>query len=816
MNYQKNKFKKLIRISLIASFAVVVSFLITPSIAVAETLVCGTTITTSTTLDSDMFCSGTGITIGADNIVLDCAGHSITGTGPDISMYRGIYLFGRTGVTVKNCVVTNFGAGITIESGSYNTLTGNTASSNVWPGIELQSSSHNTLTSNTAINNGQFGFGIFESTYNTLTNNTVDSNKRNDIQLSTSSYNILTGNVVKNSLNGGISLGVSSEHNLITGNTINNNAREGIWTDSSFNEITNNNIHNNNGQGISIQSYDSVSSSGNIVSNNTVESNGANGISLGNFDDNPITDVTPDNNVISDNNINSNGGNGVSIHSVFGNTLTGNTISDNEFGIDIYSSSDNTIINNTVNLNSYGGIRLTNSSDNNIFNNLFNNNVNVNVDSPNFWNTTKTIGTNIIGGYFMGGNAWSTPSGNGYSQTCTDANSDGICDSEYTLAIDNIDYLPLAVGVSCPSGMVSYWKFDEGSGTIAFDSVDSHPGTLVGPVWITGQVGNALQFDSTSWVSMSDNGLPIGSDPRTVEAWIKTTDAGIGAIFVYGTPFEYGQLYYVGKNYPPGENNIRASQWGAGVETYGVNAMDGNWHHIAVRSDGSGNYEIYVDGVLRGSGYMLTNTVLSGIATIGAYKVYYEGTDQFIGQIDEVAIYNRALSSEEIQQQYQNGLGGKGYCFDPDNDNDEVLDKIDNCLGVFNPDQLDTDSDGMGNACDLDDDNDGILDVNDLCPFEDASGFDANNDGCIDTIGGLQQIINTLPVDVLSDEIKNSLVSKIDNALKSVEKENDEAAINMLGAFINQIEAQRGKKISEEAADMLIAYANNVIAQIKK
>ncbi len=161
MNYQKNKFKKLIRISLIASFAVVVSFLITPSIAVAETLVCGTTITTSTTLDSDMFCSGTGITIGADNIVLDCAGHSITGTGPDISMYRGIYLFGRTGVTVKNCVVTNFGAGITIESGSYNTLTGNTASSNVWPGIELQSSSHNTLTSNTAINNGQFGFGIF-------------------------------------------------------------------------------------------------------------------------------------------------------------------------------------------------------------------------------------------------------------------------------------------------------------------------------------------------------------------------------------------------------------------------------------------------------------------------------------------------------------------------------------------------------------------------------------------------------------------------------------------------------------------------------
>ena len=115
----------------------------------------------------------------------------------------------------------------------------------------------------------------------------------------------------------------------------------------------------------------------------------------------------------------------------------------------------------------------------------------------------------------------------------------------------------------------------------------------------------------------------------------------------------------------------------------------------------------------------------------------------------------------------------------------------------------------------VDSDNDGILDVDDACPLEDASGFDANSDGCIDNVAGLQQVINTLPDDVLSDEIVNSLTSKVDNALKSFDKENDEAAINMLGAFVNQVEAQRGKKISEEAADMLIKYANNVIAKIK-
>jgi len=311
-----------------------------------------------------------------------------------------------------------------------------------------------------------------------------------------------------------------------------------------------------------------------------------------------------------------------------------------------------------------------------------------------------------------------------------------------------------AFAATCPSGMVSYWKFDEGSGTIASDSVGANPGTLVGgTVWTTGKVGNALSFDSASWVSMSDNGLPAGSNPRTLEAWIKTSDPRNGAIFVYGTPGVGGGLFYVGNNDPWGySNDIWISQWGEQIRTDAVNIMDGNWHHVAVvksDSDYFGHYDIYVDGILRVSGYMHTNTVLSGVATIGSYEpdIIRGWMDQFIGQIDEVAIFNRALSAEEIQQQYQDGLNGEGYC--------------------------------------------------------------------PDTLAGLQQVINTLPKDVLSDTIKNSLTSKVDNALKSLDKGEDGAAINMLNAFINQVEAQRGKKISEEAADMLIAYANNIISKIR-
>jgi PKD repeat protein len=95
-----------------------------------------------------------------------------------------------------------------------------------------------------------------------------------------------------------------------------------------------------------------------------------------------------------------------------------------------------------------------------------------------------------------------------------------------------------------------------------------------------------------------------------------------------------------------------------------------------------------------------------------------------------------------------------------------------------------------------DSDGDGVPDTEDQCPSEDATGFDSDGDGCIDTTASLTQIITTLPDDVLSDETKNSLASKVENAQKSADKEKADTAINQLNAFINEIQAQRGKKKS--------------------
>jgi hypothetical protein len=149
-----------------------------------------------------------------------------------------------------------------------------------------------------------------------------------------------------------------------------------------------------------------------------------------------------------------------------------------------------------------------------------------------------------------------------------------------------------------------------------------------------------------------------------------------------------------------------------------------------------------------------------------------------------------------------------------DADADGVDNGFDNCPSVPNRDQADFDEDGTGDKCD-DDDGDGVPYSEDICPVEDASGFDADANGCIDTAEGLLDILAELPFELLSDQIENSLVSKVENAMKSRDKGRENAAIGQLEAFINQVEAQSGKKISEETADLLISYAENLISQIE-
>jgi parallel beta-helix repeat protein len=140
---------------------------------------------------------------------------------------------------------------------------------------------------------------------------------------------------------------------------------------------------------------------------------------------------------------------GISMVSSRNNQIINNTFDENYMGvyisITINSNISNNIITDSV---SYGIYGFANGSNVLINNNYLNNTNNTRIFSPNTfkaeWNTTNSTGQRIdnkTGN--IGGNYWATPNGTGFSQLCTDANEDGFCDEAYTLAENNIDYLPL-------------------------------------------------------------------------------------------------------------------------------------------------------------------------------------------------------------------------------------------------------------------------------------------------------------------------------------------------------------------------------------
>ncbi len=247
---------------------------------------CGTVITIDTTLTADVGpCVGGGLVVGADNVTLDLGGRVVLGRANRTGDGVGIRITGRSGVTVRNGRVTDFDAGVAIEAGSANTVTGLLVKDNIGTtkrgdfgdGIAVSSSSGNRITGNNVIHNGPFdGIGLFgPSSGNLLEDNLVSENNvpltgEDGIRIEGpgATGNTVRGNRVTGSTLDGIAVfsnqgtGPLNSGNLIDGNTVTANgfgflgARpgDGIRTFLRANEtkITNNFVHDNAGSGILI------------------------------------------------------------------------------------------------------------------------------------------------------------------------------------------------------------------------------------------------------------------------------------------------------------------------------------------------------------------------------------------------------------------------------------------------------------------------------------------------------------------------------------------------------------------------------------
>jgi hypothetical protein len=200
-----------------------------------------------------------------------------------------------------------------------------------------------------------------------------------------------------------------------------------------------------------------------------------------------------------------------------------------------------------------------------------------------------------------------------------------------------------------PPGLVAYWTFDDGTGTIAADSSGNGlDGTLRGnPQWVTGQLGGALDFNgSSAYVEVPDNSLLDITQAITIAAWtnMRTTASGELAIVSKGGWAANDLPYEVTET--PGDVIFWQFYNDQGRDSCSpVCPPAGEWHHIAATYDGK-IFRCYIDGEL-GEEWAYAGTMPKNTAalTIGMRS---RGGCFFNGMIDDVAIYDRALSADEV------------------------------------------------------------------------------------------------------------------------------------------------------------------------
>ncbi len=200
---------------------------------------------------------------------------------------------------------------------------------------------------------------------------------------------------------------------------------------------------------------------------------------------------------------------------------------------------------------------------------------------------------------------------------------------------------------------ISYWQFDEQSGSSAADSVGENHGTLTNfPIddsqWVDGKVDGALNFDGLDdYVEIAGYKGVMGSTPRTCAAWVKTSTTDVVVIMGWG-PVGPGARWIIALD---SLGHLR-TEVGGGAIVGSTKITDGVWHHLAVVSDGGyvADIALYVDGNPE-SPNSVTDKAIN--TQPGADVIISSFGTPFEGLIDDVRIYDLALNSQEIAEMAQ-------------------------------------------------------------------------------------------------------------------------------------------------------------------
>jgi PKD repeat protein/glucose/arabinose dehydrogenase len=210
-------------------------------------------------------------------------------------------------------------------------------------------------------------------------------------------------------------------------------------------------------------------------------------------------------------------------------------------------------------------------------------------------------------------------------------------------------------GPANPAGLVAAYGFEEGTGTTVADlSGGGNTGTISGAAWTTGgRYGKALSFDGVNdWVTVPDSNSLDLTAGMTLSAWVRPDALGDWRTAILKE--RPGDLAYA--LYPSTSSGNRPNGEAGIASLYGPSPIPaGAWTHVATTYDGT-NLRLFVNGAEVASKVQAVPIPASSMPLrIGGNSIWGEWFD---GLIDDVRVYNRALTAAEMQADRDTGLGG--------------------------------------------------------------------------------------------------------------------------------------------------------------
>jgi len=244
------------------------------------------------------------------------------------------------------------------------------------------------------------------------------------------------------------------------------------------------------------------------------------------------------------------------------------------------------------------------------------------------------------------------------------------------LSLTTLTFIPTVDAIcpdDCPSGLVSYWGLDETSAGTVVDCYGSNDGTNNGAsIGVPGMVGTAYHFDGEGYVNIpDDDSLSFGDgtfdEPFSISVWVnmdtstnrqrivcKADSLWDGEYILTTSGRDYFAFYLTDQS---GDRPFIGREW---AEKPSLN----NWYHLVGTYNGNGmsnGIRLYVDGIQVDD----TNWDFDYSAMQNTEKPLYfgkYGDTGFNGMIDEVAIFNIELTSDEVSNLYCRGFNGFSLC----------------------------------------------------------------------------------------------------------------------------------------------------------